>query len=33
MFKKDKKEGPVMEWIYIVLGIVGICWGLYNWIF
>ncbi len=34
MFKnKGKKDGPVMEWIYIAIGIVGICIGFYHWIF
>ena len=33
MFKKDKKDGPVIEWIYIILGIAGICWGFSQWVF
>ena len=33
MFKKDKKDGPVMEWIYIIVGIVAIAVSFYHWIF
>lgn len=33
MFKKDKKDSPVMEWIYIIVGIIGIGIGFYHWIF
>ncbi len=33
MFKnKGKKDGPVMEWIYIIFGIIGICYGIYTWV-
>ena len=33
MFKKNKKDGPVMEWIYIIVGIIAIGASLYNIIF
>jgi len=31
--RKDKKDGPVMEWIYIILGIFAIGISFYHWIF
>ena len=34
MFKnKNKKDGPVMEWIYIIVGIFAIGISFYHWIF
>ena len=33
MFKRNKKDGPVMEWIYMIAGIVAIGLCIYNWIF
>ena len=33
MFKRDKKDGPVMEWIYIILGVFAIGISFYHWLF
>ena len=32
MFKR-KKEGPVMEWIYIIVGLFAIGISFYHWVF
>jgi len=33
MFRRNKKDGPVMEWIYIIVGIFAIGISVYHWVF
>ena len=33
MFNRNKKDGPVMEWISIIVGIIAIGISFYHWIF
>ena len=31
--RKDKKNGPVMDWIYIIVGFIAIGISFYHWLF